>query len=466
MPQRQLTLSDRIKIESGLYAKRSLKQIAASMNRSISTISREIQNNRTEIAGDRPRGKDCAVAGNCAERHLCGDAECTRKCVLCRDLDCVKLCSHPMPLNCKKISKPPYVCNTCPDRRKCRKNRAYYIAQQADEMSKRRRSDSRKGIQLDAEELQRLDDLVTPLIKKGQPLTHIWASHKDDIQLSQRTLYPNDIALMYFGKKITYAQLFAEVENTAKAFAAQGVKSGDNVALCVPATPETMYAILALNKLGANANMLNPTFTAQQLTDRINETDAALMIVANELYGVIFVDRKDKEDMAASKHAMSAYLNKGRSIVMFPEGTWNLTENQLMLPMKWGIIDIAKETGAQIVPTVLEYDREQKKCFVRFGTPMIFSPEDSKAEAIVALRDTMASMRWKFWERKGTFRRADFDVEAERKKLFYSVAEYPPIDWEYESSCIYHPYTISEDAFSHLNQLISCRENAFLFRNR
>ena len=184
------------------------------------------------------------------------------------------------------------------------------------------------------------------------------------------------------------------------------------------------------------------------------------------LNGVIFVDRKDKEDMAASKHAMSAYLNKGRSIVMFPEGTWNLTENQLMLPMKWGIIDIAKETGAQIVPTVLEYDREQKKCFVRFGTPMIFSPEDSKAEAIVALRDTMASMRWKFWERKGTFRRADFDVEAERKKLFYSVAEYPPIDWEYESSCIYHPYTISEDAFSHLNQLISCRENAFLFRNR
>ena len=184
------------------------------------------------------------------------------------------------------------------------------------------------------------------------------------------------------------------------------------------------------------------------------------------LNGVIFVDRKDKEDMAASKLAMSAYLNTGRSIVMFPEGTWNLTENQLMLPMKWGIIDIAQETGAQIMPTLLEYDREQKKCFVRFGIPMIFSPEDSKAEGIVALRDTMASMRWKFWERNDTFSRADLDVDAERKKLFYSVAEYTPIDWEYESSCIYHPYTISEDAFAHLNQLIPCRENAFLFRNR
>lgn len=94
----------------------------------------------------------------------------------------------------------------------------------------------------------------------------------------------NDVALMYFGKKITYAQLFAEVENVSKAFTAQGVKCGDNVALCVPATPETVYAILALNKLGASANMLNPTFTSQQLTDRINETGATVMVVANELY--------------------------------------------------------------------------------------------------------------------------------------------------------------------------------------
>lgn len=184
------------------------------------------------------------------------------------------------------------------------------------------------------------------------------------------------------------------------------------------------------------------------------------------LNGVIFVDRKDKEDMAASKLAMSAYLNKGRSIVMFPEGTWNLTENQLMLPMKWGIIDISKQTGAQIIPTILEYDREQKTCFVRFGIPMIFSPEDNNAKAIGILRDTMATMRWDFGERNSVFSRADLDVEAERKKLFYSVEEYPPIDWEYESSCIYHPHTGPKAAFAHLDRLIPCWENAFLFRKR
>ena len=184
------------------------------------------------------------------------------------------------------------------------------------------------------------------------------------------------------------------------------------------------------------------------------------------LNGVIFVDRKDKEDMAASKQAMAAYLNKGRSIVMFPEGTWNLTENQLMLPMKWGIIDIAKETGAQIIPTLLEYDREKKKCFVRFDVPMVFAPEDSKAEAIIALRDTLATMRWEFWERNGTFSRASLDMDSERKKLFYSVEEYPPIDWGYESSCIYHLHETTEDAFAHLTQLAPRKENAFLFVRR
>lgn len=181
------------------------------------------------------------------------------------------------------------------------------------------------------------------------------------------------------------------------------------------------------------------------------------------LNGVIFVDRKDKEDMGASKQAMTAFLNKGRSIVMFPEGTWNLTENQLLMPMKWGIIDIAKETGAQIIPTVLEYARGQKKCYVRFGDPLVFSAEDNKAEAIAALRDTMATMRWEYWERNGTFSRKELDMDVERKNLFYSVEEYPPIDWEYESSCIYYLHAEPDMVFAHLDKLIPCKENAFLF---
>lgn len=96
-----------------------------------------------------------------------------------------------------------------------------------------------------------------------------------------------DVALLYFGKKISYKKLFSEVDKTAKALSRLGVKDGDNVAICMPAVPETIYAILALNKLGCNAAMLNPTFSEEQLVDRINEMKADVLIVVNELYGII-----------------------------------------------------------------------------------------------------------------------------------------------------------------------------------
>lgn len=96
-----------------------------------------------------------------------------------------------------------------------------------------------------------------------------------------------DTALLYFGKKISYGKLFSEIDKTAKALAYLGVKNGDNVAICMPAVPEAIYTILALNKLGANAGMLNPTFNETQLTDRVNEMEASVLVVVNELYATM-----------------------------------------------------------------------------------------------------------------------------------------------------------------------------------
>lgn len=156
------------------------------------------------------------------------------------------------------------------------------------------------------------------------------------------------------------------------------------------------------------------------------------------LNGVIFVDRKDREDRSASKNAIITYLRKKRSVIMFPEGTWNLTDSQLMLPMKWGIIDIAMESGAQIIPMILDYDREKRQCLILYGTPLLFEIGTNRREAIRSLRDAMATMRWKLWERKPGVSRCQLNVEEERKKIYQSVKEYPNIDIEYENSCIYH----------------------------
>lgn len=157
------------------------------------------------------------------------------------------------------------------------------------------------------------------------------------------------------------------------------------------------------------------------------------------LNGVIFVDRKDREDRSASKNAVITYLRKKRPVIMFPEGTWNLTDSQLMLPMKWGIIDIAMESGAQIIPMILDYDRENRQCLILYGMPLLFEIGTNRREAITSLRDAMATMRWKLWERKPRVSRCQLNVEEEREKIYQSVKEYPIVDIEYENSCIYHP---------------------------
>ena len=56
-------------------------------------------------------------------------------------------------------------------------------------MSRRRYSESRSKIQTRGKELEKLDETVTPLILIGQPITHIWAEHGEELGISQRTLY-------------------------------------------------------------------------------------------------------------------------------------------------------------------------------------------------------------------------------------------------------------------------------------
>ena len=154
------------------------------------------------------------------------------------------------------------------------------------------------------------------------------------------------------------------------------------------------------------------------------------------LNGTMWVDRKSREDMAAAKTALIEYLKKGQSILWFPEGTWNLTDHLLMLPMKWGIIDIAKQCDAQIIPTALDYDRIAMVCTVKFGALMAGGDFEDRAEAIRKLRDRMATLRWELMSRYEVVCRGD-GTEWMRQEMLQPVREYPAFDYIYESGCVY-----------------------------
>ena len=186
---KQLTLSDRVAIEAGLCTGKTLKKIAEDIGRNPTTISREIKTNRSYIHGSFYLNNDCKYARRCTQKHVCTDKYCETPCVKCRNYDCREGCPRYTPLRCSQIEKPPYVCNRCPQKDRCNKNRYIYSARLADAASSRRRSDTRRGVRLTEEQLKSIDNLVTKQIKKGQPLTHIYAEHQAELPISLRSLY-------------------------------------------------------------------------------------------------------------------------------------------------------------------------------------------------------------------------------------------------------------------------------------
>ncbi len=99
--------------------------------------------------------------------------------------------------------------------------------------------------------------------------------------------YPDDIAILYYGNKISYKTLFSNVEICAKALRQIGIQTGNCVTLCTVGVPEAIYLVLACSRIGAIANFINPLFTKEQMIDRINDTEAKWIFILDAMYSYV-----------------------------------------------------------------------------------------------------------------------------------------------------------------------------------
>ena len=83
---------------------------------------------------------------------------------------------------------------------------------------------------------------------------------------------------------ITYAQLLEEVQRFANVLKGLGVVKGDRVNIYLPMIPEAVVAMLACARLGAPHSVVFGGFSAQSLTDRINDAEAKVLITADGGY--------------------------------------------------------------------------------------------------------------------------------------------------------------------------------------
>jgi len=100
----------------------------------------------------------------------------------------------------------------------------------------------------------------------------------------QNKQHLNEPALEYFGRKITYADLFVNIKKTAAAFRAIGLKKGDIATVVSIMTPEIIYAFYAADLIGATLNLVDPRYSVEGIHDYIAEVDSHLLICLNVTY--------------------------------------------------------------------------------------------------------------------------------------------------------------------------------------
>ena len=224
--QKHLTLSDRIIIEKGLNSSESFAEIARKVHKDPTTISKEVRRHSKirEFSGwgSIPCEANRDKHALCGLKHACGRQDCDRICRLCTEYSCSEICKAYRPQQCARLLKAPYVCNGCGKRINCRMDKKIYSSRYADDCYRELLVSSREGINQTPESIQRMNDILSPLIRNGQSIAHIYATHAGELKCSRRTAYTYidagifDVRNIDLRRKVKYKKRKTATDTSAK----------------------------------------------------------------------------------------------------------------------------------------------------------------------------------------------------------------------------------------------------------
>lgn len=125
--------------------------------------------------------------------------------------------------------------------------------------------------------------------------------------------------------------------------------------------------------------------------------------VIRDVFNAVLVDRTPGTSPLVAGAAMSEALAEGSSLIIFPEGTRNTTE-QTLLPFKAGLYHLAEEhQEVELVPVWIEnLNRVMPKgeivplpliCTVTFGVPLARQPGEAKENFLDRATEAMLATR-------------------------------------------------------------------------
>lgn len=193
MKKKHLDASDRIEIEAGLKLGKSLTDIANKVDKTVSAIRSEIKSHR-EIKYPSSFNGDVNICesfknNTCNIKHLCNNNECDKFCKSCKRYFCNNICCNFKEYICNRLAKKPYCCNGCNSAKLCHGNiRMIYNASRAELEYQNTLSNSRRGEHISLDEIEYINENITPRIKNGQSFENIKMTDKN-ISVSTSSLY-------------------------------------------------------------------------------------------------------------------------------------------------------------------------------------------------------------------------------------------------------------------------------------
>lgn len=184
------------------------------------------------------------------------------------------------------------------------------------------------------------------------------------------------------------------------------------------------------------------------------------------LNGCIMLDTGEKTDRRIAYQRAVELLQAGGSLMIYPEGARNGTENLPVMGLFQGTAKMALENGVKIVPVAIE--QYGKRFVVNFGTEILPEGFTASEELTQTLRDILATLKWEIWEREDMVVRKS--LPENYREIFIKEFEdriFPYDTLESVERTRYHSNVTSQkEAFAHLERLVPKKENAFLFNQR
>lgn len=196
------------------------------------------------------------------------------------------------------------------------------------------------------------------------------------------------------------------------------------------------------------------------------------------LNGIIYCDTDSKVDRKIAKDTAIELLNRGKNLLIYPEGIWNVTPNLLTLPLFPGVIDIAMTTDCEIIPVAIE--QYGKDFIVNIGSNFKVNEQLSNREEYInekkeQLRDELATLKMEILESRNIIKRNTLGSFIEENDKFSNriINEWinPKTKISYYNNEIIKKRTFKlknnpspDDAFNYFNELKINKKNAFCFR--